>query len=112
MTDKNAILGTLIDSAIAQVPDEVVRTKLLACLCPQTSQIRTIADDSNMVRKAKLWVFAAVDDSTYIAYSDEGYSDLRWGLVNIASENFGESGAWYATLSELILDSGFFDVQV
>ena len=46
-----------------------------------------------------------------LAYSDEEYGSLglRWGLVFIDSDEYGDSGGWYYSLRDLLLDSGYFE---
>jgi len=63
-------------------------------------------------RDAELWLVIVITESNLgIAYSEEGYAaecGVYWGLVFLDQVGFGTSGAWYASLNDLLEDSGLF----
>lgn len=62
-----------------------------------------------------LWLFFIVaSGKVALAYSDEGShgsSELRWGLVFVDSDQYGDSGGWYNSFRDLVVDSGYFKLE-
>ena len=61
-----------------------------------------------------LWLFFIIPGRRVaLAYSDEGYGSLgmRWGLVFVDNDQYGDSGGWYNSLRDLLADSGYFILE-
>jgi hypothetical protein len=61
--------------------------------------------------QGELWLFALVpNEDVALAYSDEGYSEAGkpWGIVFTSDDCYGDSGAWYSSLENLVEDCGYY----
>ncbi len=104
-------VAAMLRAAIEELDSPKWRTELERGLLTPVRERRIFPTESG-VAEGELWLFYKVPGhSVGLAYSDEGYGSLglRWGLVFIDSDEFGDSGAWYDSLGGLLLDSGYFE---
>jgi len=56
-----------------------------------------------------LWLFFIIPSrrTVGLAYSDEGYGSagMRWGIVFVESNFYGDFDAWYESLESLLVDN-------
>jgi hypothetical protein len=103
-------VAVVLRRAIEELDSPEWRMELERGLLTPIRERRVFATESGDA-EGDLWLFYKVPGHRVaLAYSDEGYASLgmRWGLVFVDSDAFGDSGGWYGSLGGLLLDSGYF----
>jgi hypothetical protein len=109
-TRQPEILHSLLCKAIETLESPDLRSAVKQGLITPIRE-RRIFQTSNGDAQGDLWLFFMVPDrKVALAYSDEGYGSLgmQWGLVFVDSDQYGDSGGWYNSLKDLLVDSGYF----
>jgi hypothetical protein len=104
-------VDVLVRTAIAALAPARLRTEVQKVLIVPIQQRRTCLTKAGVEAQGDLWVFARLPERDVgLAYAEEGYGAMGWpwGLVFVASTDFGDTGGWYSTLLELVEDSGWF----
>src|SRR5688572_14603735 len=104
---------SILRQAIEELESPRLRSEVQQGLITPVRE-RRIFQTGNGDAQGDLWLFFIVPGRTVaLAYSDEGYGSLgiRWGLVFLHSDQYGDSGGWYTSLRDLLVDSGYFDTQ-
>jgi hypothetical protein len=110
MTSKSkAEVTSLVDKEIERLESAGIRESLSKTLIDPILEQRTY-DASGGESQGEMWIFARLNESVGLAYSERGYGaeGLPWGLIFMGSSHYGSSGAWYSSLRGLIEDSGYF----
>jgi hypothetical protein len=106
-------VAAVLHQAIEQLDSPKLRTEVQRGLLTPIRERRVFLTE-NGDAEGDLWLFYKVPGRRIaLAYSDEGYGSLgmRWGLVVTDSDEYGDSGGWYNSLRDLLVDSGYFEAE-
>ena len=105
---------TLLRAAIEELESPHLRSELLSGLITPVRERWTFWTGTE-TGQGDVWLFFIIPSrpSVGLAYSDDGYSELgrRWGLVFVHGGHYGDTDSWYESLSDLLVDSGYFDTS-
>ena len=103
---------SLLRAAIDELESPRLRSELLSGLITPVRERWTFWTETG---QGDVWLFFIIPSrpSVALAYSDDGYNELgrRWGLVFVHGGHYGDADCWYDSLSDLIVDSGYFDTS-
>jgi hypothetical protein len=104
---------TVLHDAIDQLDSHRLRSEIQRRIITPVLERRFFQTGTGDAQ-GDLWLFLILQDrNVALAYSDEGYGSLgmRWGLVFLHGDQYGDSGGWYNSLRDLLVDSGYFEAD-
>ena len=108
MTEQDRVAALVKREASSIRPTERVQLleKQLMSPVSERRQYATAGGSATAV----VWIVARIDTKVGVAYSEDGYGaeGIPWGLVFLGASSFGDSGAWYRSLQELVDDCGYY----
>jgi hypothetical protein len=106
-------ISSVLQVAISELTSSRLTSQLKRGLIAPVRERRVFQTDSGDAQ-GDIWIFFLIPGrDTALAYSEEGYgvSGMPWGLVFQRTDQYGSSGSWYRSLTELLEDSGYFDAD-
>ena len=107
---------SIIITAIEALGSPRIRSELLKGLItpPQRERWKYVPKGfwQSGFAEGDVWLFFIIPNQPTVAfaYSEEGYALLgwRWGLVSAEHAHYGAPDDWYGSLSDLVVESGYF----
>lgn len=103
-------IASLVRCDLAAVPESGLRDAFSNCLIAPR-QHRRFCSFAAPPREIECWSIAEFTDAAvaFVFSADQAVHSFPWGLVFRSGDDCGNSGSWYSSLQELLVDSGYFE---